>query len=103
MSSFEKNKIFAAILCAALVVMLSGFIANKLIKAEKLKEDAVAIDGAPQAGGNSGSAKPSYLNRLALLAEADVERGAKLSKACAACHSFEKGGATKQERIFGIL
>ena len=33
---------------------------------------------------------------LALLAEADIEKGAKISKACAACHSFEKGGPLKQ-------
>jgi cytochrome c len=30
---------------------------------------------------------------MALLASADVARGQKLSKACAACHSFDNGGA----------
>ncbi len=97
MSSFEKNKIFAAILCAALVVMLSGFIANKLVKPEKLKEDAVAIDGAPIASASGGAKKPALPEPvMGLLAEADLERGAKISKQCTACHSFEKGGATKQ-------
>ena len=32
---------------------------------------------------------------LALLANANIEKGQKLSKACAACHSFDNGGADK--------
>ncbi len=98
MSSFEFNKIFAAVLVAAIVAMLGGFIAKQAVHPEKLVNDAVAIDGAADAGDHGGTKAedkgPEPI--LALLAAADVEKGAKVSKACAACHSFEKGGAAKQ-------
>lgn len=98
MSSFEFNKIFAAFLVAAIVAMLSGFTAKQVVHPEKLAGDAVAIDGADSSGDHGGEKAgdkgPEPI--LALLAAADVEKGAKISKACAACHSFEKGGPAKQ-------
>ena len=33
---------------------------------------------------------------MALLEGADIAKGEKITKACAACHSFEKGGPVKQ-------
>lgn len=76
--------------------MLTGFVAKKVIKPEKLKQDAVPIDGAPVAVSDA-PAKPQLPDPiLAMLETADLEKGAKLSKACAACHSFDKGGPIKQ-------
>lgn len=98
MSSFELNKIFAAILCAGITVMLVSFIADKVVVGETLKKDAVTIEGAAKAGGHGGAAKKPKLPDpiMGLLAEADLAKGAKLSKLCASCHTFDKGGATKQ-------
>ena len=94
MSSFEFNKLFAAILVAGITAMLSGFIANKLVHPKDLKEDAVPIDGAPVAGGGPKVEKKA--EPIAhLIASADIARGEKLSKACAACHSFDNGGPNK--------
>lgn len=94
--SNESNKIFAAILCALLTVMLSGFIANKLIVAEELDKNAIEIEGGAVATQAVKSAPKLPDPVMALLATADIEKGAKISKACAACHSFDKGGPTKQ-------
>ena len=94
MSSFEFNKLFAAILVAGITAYLSGFIADKLVHPKDLKEDAVAIDGAPVAGGGAKVEKKAE-PILHLIATADVARGEKLSKACAACHSFDNGGPSK--------
>jgi len=93
MSSFEFNKVFAAILIAGITAMLSGFIADKLVHPKDLKEDAVAIDGGAVevAGAVEKKAEPI----LHLIATADVARGEKLSKKCAACHSFDNGGPNK--------
>ncbi len=94
--SNESNKIFAAILCALLTVMLGGFFVDKIIVAEKLEKNAIEIEGGAVKGGAIDT-KPKLPDPImALLADADIEKGAKISKACAACHSFEKGGATKQ-------
>ncbi len=97
MSGFELNKVFAAILCAGITIMLTGFIADQIIASEDLKQNAVAIEGADaEVHAASASAKPKSPDPImALLASADTQRGAKLSKACAACHSFNSGGPTK--------
>lgn len=107
MSSFEFNKIFAAVLVALIVAMLAGFIAKQVVHPRQLENDAVAVEGAAEASGHG--AAPAEQDKgpepiLALLASADAEKGAKISKACAACHSFEKGGAAKQgPNLWGIV
>mgnify|MGYP003632105202 CR=1 FL=1 len=92
MNNMEFNKIFAAILVAGIIAMFSGFIADTLVHPKNLKEDAVKVDAgeATPAGTVKKAAVADPI--LAMLADADIERGKKLSKACAACHSFDKGG-----------
>lgn len=105
MSDFENNKIFAALLCALIMIWLTSFIANKVFSVKPLKQDAVAIDGAPVTLADAGPAKPELPDPImAMLASADIERGAKISKACAACHSFNQGGPVKQgPNLYNIL
>ncbi len=92
MGGMEFNKIFAAILIAGIIAMFGGFLAEKLVHPKDLKENAFKIEGVEVAG---GGAKKEKLAEpiLAMIATADIARGQKLSKACAACHSFDKGGA----------
>jgi len=93
--SFEFNKLFAAVLVAGIAAMLSGFIAENVVHSHTLEKNAVEIKG--EAADHGG--KPAKVQRpapvLHLVAAVDVEKGKKLSKACAACHSFEKGGPIK--------
>lgn len=92
MGGMEFNKIFAAFLVAAITACLSGFVAGKFVHPHKLHEDAYHIEAVDMvAGGTSGPAMPEPV--LALIAEADVARGERLMRACAACHTFDKGGA----------
>ena len=96
MSSFEMNKIFAAVLIAGIVAMLGGFIAEKIVHPHKLEKNAVEIEGGAVAS-SGGHAKPQLPEpALHLIAAADIAKGKKLSKACTACHSFNKGGPVKQ-------
>jgi cytochrome c len=89
-SNLESNKIFAAILVAGITAMFAGFLARELVHPHELENDAVTIEGtAAEGGGASGPAMPEPI--LNLIATADIAKGEKLSKACAACHSFEKG------------
>lgn len=91
MGGMEFNKIFAAILVAGIVAMLAGFVADTLTHPHKLKENAFAIEGVEEAGG--GKVEKLAEPVLAMIAAADIARGQKVSKACAACHTFTKGGA----------
>jgi cytochrome c len=94
-SDLENNKIFAAVLVAGIIAMLSGFVANKFIPDQELEEDAFPIEvaDAPVKGAPVVEAVAEPIADL--IAMADVARGQKLSKACAACHSFDNGGPNK--------
>lgn len=89
------NKIFAALLVAGITAQMSGFISEKLFHKDALAENAYKIEVA-ETSSTATAAKPAGPEPiLALLADADISKGEKLSKACAACHSFDKGGANK--------
>lgn len=91
--SLEWNKVFAAVLVAGITAKLAGFAANQFVHAEPLKENAYKIEVADAGSTASATKKKSIEPILAMLAEADIENGKKLAKACMACHSFDKGGS----------
>lgn len=105
MSEFEWNKIFAAVLVAGITAMLAGFIAEKTTEAHELETDAVQIAALDTGAGGATAAAPTGPEPiLALLAAADVAQGEKLSKACAACHSFKQGEPHKVgPNLWGIV
>jgi cytochrome c len=88
----EFNKIFAAILTAAIIACIAGFVSKKIVAPHMLHEDAYHIEGVESVGGGTaGPVGPEPI--MGLLATADVAKGEKLVRACAACHTFDKGGA----------
>lgn len=93
--NLESNKIFAAILVAGIVAMLAGLTAELLTKTHPPEKDAVEIEGIADSGGGAAATVAMPEPILAMIATADVARGQQLSKACAACHGFEKGSAAK--------
>ena len=44
MSSIELNKVFAAILCAGIIAMITGIAARILVPASELEENAYVVD-----------------------------------------------------------
>lgn len=104
MNSFEFNKIFAALLTAGIIAMLGGFVANLLVHPEMLAEDAVPVEGVAGGGGGAAAGPTGPGPIMELLATADIAKGEKLSKACAACHDFSAGGPNKVgPNLHGIL
>jgi len=102
MGGMNFNKIFAAILVAGILAMFGGFIAKQLVHPHKLAEPAFNIDVVEVAG--PGGAAPMPEPILALIAAADVAKGEKIAKACAACHTFNKGGANGVgPNLYGVL
>lgn len=95
MTGPESNKIFAAVLVAGITAYLAAFVADKLIHPkETLEKNAVEVEGGEVAGAVASKPKgPEPI--MHLIATADIARGEKLSKACAACHSFDNGGVNK--------
>ncbi|MBY0427776.1 MAG: cytochrome c family protein [Alphaproteobacteria bacterium] len=103
---FDFNKLFAGILMAVLVASLSGFVSRKLVEPTEPKEKGYVVAVAEHAGGTEAAAeKPKEAEPIdALLAKADVANGQKVSRACAACHSFDKGGPNRVgPNLWGIV
>jgi cytochrome c len=97
MSSFEWNKIIASVLTAMIVAMVSGILASQLVRPKELAHPVfapVAAEAAPSASaGQPAAAGPEPIEPL--LAKADPKKGEQVAKVCAACHTFNKGGANK--------
>jgi len=108
MASLELNKVAAGILTAGLVAMATGKIAGVLVKPEPLEKPAYVVDTSAVASGASASAAassgPTLEPVMALLAAADVTKGQKVFKKCAACHTPDNGGANKVgPNLYGIV
>ena len=101
MSSFEINKIVGAILTVALVVMVVGIIGDALVNPSD-KKAAVVVASAPVVIAKKEQKKLEPIGPI--LAKADIEKGKKVAKQCASCHTFNKGGKNKiGPALWGVL
>ena len=94
MDSFELNKIIAAVLLVALLVIGIGKISNIIFYVEKPETPGYAVE-VEQIASSSSSATETIEEKVdiaILLAMGDVALGEKVFKKCAACHSIVKGG-----------
>ena len=94
MDSFELNKIIAAVLMVALLVIGIGKLSNIIFHVEKPKTPGYAVD-VEQAITVSSSVETAVVEKIdiaALMAMGDIAAGEKIFKKCAACHSIIKGG-----------
>ena len=94
MDSFELNKIIAAVLMVALLVIGIGKLSNIIFHVEKPKTPGYAVD-VVQATTVSSSVETAVVEKIdiaALMAMGDIAAGEKIFKKCAACHSITKGG-----------
>ena len=94
MDSFELNKIIAAVLMVALLVIGIGKISDLIFHVEKPKTPGYAVD-VEQAVTTSTSSTETVEKEIdiaALMAMGDLTVGEKVFKKCAACHSIVKGG-----------
>ena len=97
MDSFELNKIIAAILMVALLVIGLGKIADSVFHVKKPKNPGYQVEIENQLT-SSISEAPEKIEKIdiaAIMALGDVVNGEKIFKKCAACHSINKGGKNK--------
>ena len=94
MDSFEINKIVAAVLMVALLVIGIGKLSNVIFHVEKPKTPgyAVEVEQAITVSSSSKTAVEEEIDIAALMAMGDIALGEKVFKKCAACHSIVKGG-----------
>lgn len=95
MNTMEVNKIVASILTAGILFMVTGIIGDALVHPKRMEQSVLNIDtGAPaQAAAPAAPAAPAIEPIGPLLAAANPDNGAAIARrACAACHSFDRGG-----------
>lgn len=93
--NMEFNKIFAALLVAGILAYFGSFVSNFVIHPKHLEENAFKVEVA-ETSGAPGAAAPAEAEPVDdLLATADATQGEKVAKVCAACHTFDSGGANK--------
>jgi cytochrome c len=105
-SSLESNKIAAAVLTAGVVAMLSGFIAELLYHPHVELEENSYVVAASAGGAQVAAPAEEALEPIApAMAAADPAAGEKLAgRQCAACHTFDDGGANKVgPNLYGVL
>ena len=95
MDSFELNKIIAAVLLTALIVIGINKFADSAFHVEKPKQSAYKVDGielAASVGTTTEVKEVVQLNIKEILAVGDAIHGEKVFKKCSACHIVAKGG-----------
>ena len=94
MDSFEINKIVAAVLMVALIVIGIGKLSDVIFHVEKPKTPgySVEVEEVITTSKSSTDSKKDKVDIAALMALGDIAHGEKVFKKCAACHSIVKGG-----------
>ena len=95
MASLEMNKIAAGVLCAGLVAMAAGKIADVLVNPKPLEKNAYIVNVGDDSKPVTVAAAPQIELVLSLISSADPVSGQKVFKKCAACHSVQSGGKNK--------
>ena len=97
MDSFEINKIVAAVLMVALLVIGIGKLSNVIFHVEKPQTPgyAVEVEEATNISSSTNKVEEEKVDIAALMEMGDVASGEKIFKKCAACHSIVKGGKNK--------
>ena len=97
MDSFEINKIVAAVLMVALMVIGIGKISDIVFHVEKPETPGytVEVDQVTTISSSATEVTEEKIDIAALMALGDVDSGEKIFKKCAACHSIVKGGKNK--------
>ena len=94
MDSFELNKIIAAVLMVALLVIGIGKLSDVIFHVKKPKTPGYSVDVEQAIAVNVSTSETAEekIDISALMAMGDIAVGEKVFKKCAACHSIVKGG-----------
>ncbi len=107
MDSFEFNKIAGALLFSLLLILGVQNLSSVLFSidpADPASYPVEVADSGDNSGGDADVVVDEGPSLATLLASADADKGAKVAKKCAACHTFDDGGANKVgPNLNGIL
>ena len=106
MDSFELNKIIAAVLMVALLVIGLGKIADGVFHVNKPENPGYKVEVEGQLASTTSQVADvvQKVDITAIMALGDIASGEKIFKKCAACHSINKGGKNKiGPALYGVV
>ncbi len=95
MDSFELNKIIAAVLLVALIIIGIGKLSDAIFYVEKPTTPGYIVEVEKAVTASTETKSDTSIEKVdiaALMVMADLAHGEKVFKKCAACHSIVKGG-----------
>ena len=95
MDSFEINKIVAAVLIVALLLIGIGKLSDIIFYVEKPKTPGYVVEVEQEVASTKQLSSETIEEKIdiaALISLGDIATGEKVFKKCAACHSIIKGG-----------
>ena len=97
MDSFELNKIIAAVLMVALLVIGLDKIADGVFHVKKPAKPGYKVEVETQSTASVSSATKTLekIDIASIMSQGDLAHGKKVFKKCAACHSIVKDGRNK--------
>ena len=97
MDSFELNKIIAAVLMVALLVIGLGKIADGVFHVKKPSKPGYQVEVEVKLAASSSETNEvvEKFDVASFMSTGDLEHGKKVFKKCAACHSIKQGGGNK--------
>jgi len=107
MDTYQLNKIAGALLFSVLIILGLDNLADILYAPHHPEKPGFVVEVADAGHGTDAKTEPAAKEEVplaTLLASADVDKGKKLAKKCAACHTMNKGGKNKiGPNLYGIL
>ena len=99
MDSFEINKVVAAVLLVALLIIGLSKLSNVIFHVDKPETPGynVEVSQVSSAITNSSEQVEEKIDIAAIMALGDAVSGEKIFKKCAACHSINKGGKNNKK------
>lgn len=98
MDTFEFNKMAGAVLFVLLVIVGIGTIGDILVNPKSILEPAYRVEVPDAEEGAAVAAAPAAPEVVPIpvrLANANIETGMREARKCAACHTFDQGGANR--------
>jgi len=95
MSLYELNKIAGAVLFALLVLFGTRTVSNIIFTPHAPEQPGYEIEVAEEGTETSAPEKEAAVPLANLLQQASVEQGQRAARKCAACHTFDEGGASR--------
>ncbi|GEQ98673.1 cytochrome c [Iodidimonas gelatinilytica] len=104
MDTMTVNKALAGILIALLLVKGSAILTEGRFHVEAPETPAYAVALPDVSADTEKEAEPEGPSLAMLLSQASADKGQRAFAKCAACHSYEKGGANKiGPNLYGVL